>query len=517
MVTSVARAAIAALVMGSTVACGTAGRDLGESCAITSECASALQCLDHVCVPRCTSHLDCGDGAICDDGECQLVTSEIGDVCASELECGLGQTCRLPPTFGADSTCQAEHLGALEGERCAVDDDCRNGGCALGRCIGLCQHNSDCRRGWLCAKIPHPPLGFDGCLPGNATIEFEVPVARDPQDTTDPNRDLDVSVPVPSTARSMVLLFESRMLDAASQFVGAGLVKNPRGVTVYRQPLDTTDYFSNPVRHAPLPALSVMEVPSSSAAPLEAGLYTVSVTRYRLNQDPQVVRDNGPLPRLRVVQKLGSGSVLDLHFYFRDLTDHPCAAAIGGDLSAATAATLGGFQQQFLPELARIFELANIRLGQVTYTDLDGIRPEDQRHEYDVLQASQAGELFRQATTTTGVPIFFVRSIEPEGNQLLTGGTPGVPIPGTGASGIAVALDSLCYREWTELARQTAHGVARHMGLFRNREPDGLPGHTDPITDSDDGMDNLMHWSEFGGTDLSIGQREILRASPVLR
>ena len=115
------------------------------------------------------------------------------------------------------------------------------------------------------------------------------------------------------------------------------------------------------------------------------------------------------------------------------------------------------------------------------------------------------------------VSIFFVRSIEPEGNQLLTGGTPGAPLPGTGASGIAVALDSLCYRDWTVLARQTAHGLARHMGLFRNREPDGVPGHVDPINDSSDGMDNLMHWSEFGGTELSAGQRDVLKDSPVLR
>jgi len=515
MVTSVARALLAALVTSSTLGCG-GGHELGEPCAATSECASGLQCAAQVCVPRCTSHLDCGDGAVCSDGECQLVVSDIGDDCTSELECGVGQTCRLPSTFGESSTCQAEHLGALEGEACTVDDDCRSGGCALGRCIGLCQRNTDCRRGWLCAKIPHPPLGFDGCLPGNATIAFEVPVVRDPSDPTDPNRDLEVSVPVPSTAKSMVLVFEARDRNLV-QFVGAGQVKNPRGITVYRRPLDADSFFSNPIRHTPLPGISMMEISSSGQAPLEAWIYTAAVTRYRLDQDPQAGRGNGPVQRLRVIQKLGTGSVLDLHFYFRDLVDHPCAAAIGGDLSAATAPLLAGFKNQFLPELARIFESASIRIGEVTYTDLDGPRPQDQRHEYDVLEASQAPSLFAQATARTGVSIFFVRSIEPEGNQLLTGGTPGAPLPGTGASGIAVALDSLCYRDWTVLARQTAHGLARHMGLFRNREPDGVPGHVDPINDSSDGMDNLMHWSEFGGTELSAGQRDVLKDSPVLR
>ena len=39
----------------------------------------------------------------------------------------------------------------------------------------------------------------------------------------------------------------------------------------------------------------------------------------------------------------------------------------------------------------------------------------------------------------------------------------------------------------------------------------------DPIPDSDDSPDNLMFYSELGGTDLSPGQREILTRSGVLR
>ena len=86
-----------------------------------------------------------------------------------------------------------------------------------------------------------------------------------------------------------------------------------------------------------------------------------------------------------------------------------------------------------------------------------------------------------------------------------------------GEGNLSRAADTLCYRSWTQLARQTAHGIARHMGLFRNREPDDVATHVDPIADSDESLDNLMHWSEFGGTALSEGQRKILQASPVLR
>jgi hypothetical protein len=116
-----------------------------------------------------------------------------------------------------------------------------------------------------------------------------------------------------------------------------------------------------------------------------------------------------------------------------------------------------------------------------------------------------------------GVSIFFVRSL-PNSQQVLVNGTPGAPIPGTGASGIAISVDALCYREWGKLARQTAHGIARHMGLFRIREPDEDPDHVDPISDTGPPYeDNLMYWSEYGSTELSLAQREILRASPVLR
>ena len=78
-----------------------------------------------------------------------------------------------------------------------------------------------------------------------------------------------------------------------------------------------------------------------------------------------------------------------------------------------------------------------------------------------------------------------------------------------------IALDSLCYREWGDVARVTAHEVARYMGLYDNVEID--PSQTDPIGDSDTSSTNLMFYSELGGISLSSGQREILTRSPVLR
>ena len=513
-VTAIARGAGLTLLLALLLAlpgCGGAGRDLGESCDTTGECSADLQCLEQVCVPRCDGHVDCGDGAVCDEGECVLVTSQVDDPCFSELQCGAGQTCRLAGTLGiAPGTCQLERVGALEGEACTADDECRSGGCAVGRCVSLCRDGDDCRRGWACAAIPLPArsTSVNACLPGNATIEFELPVPL--PDPMSPNELPKLSIPVPSTARSMVLVFEA---PATSQWVGANLLVDPRNRVIYREPTLVDTYYANAVRHAPRPGVSVLQVPSSTAAPLLAGTYAVTVRSFRTDQ----LQPPNTRPRLRVIEKLGSAARLDIHFYFLDLASHPCAESIGPDLSAASAQVLGGFQQEYLGELERIFGAANLSLGEVTYTnlaDLPGVGP---RPELDVLETNEAPVLFALPTRPGGISVFFVRSMEPDGHQLLTGGTPGAPIPGTGASGLAIAADTMCYRSWTQLARQTAHGMARHMALFRNREPDEAPTHVDPIADSDDGLDNLMHWSEFGGTDLSLGQREILRASPVLR
>ena len=521
-VTSVARAALAALVLaalGGASGCGAPGRELGEACDTTGECQDDLQCLQQVCVPRCRSHVDCGDGAVCSaEGECTPVVSAIGDRCESELACGLGQTCRLLENLGTTAgTCQPETVASLEGEACTTDADCRMGGCALGRCISLCRgpdssplDRPECQRGWDCAAIPLPERSskVNACLPGNATIEFELPVP--PFDPAMPGVLPPISVPVPDTARSMVLVFEA---PSPNLSVGAGLLLNPRNVPIYREPVLVESYYTNPVRHAPRPGISVLQVPSSTAAPLMPGTYTVTVRAFRDDPGQPV---NGR-PRVRVIEKLGSAARLDIHFYFLDLGDHPCSEAIGATLNASTARTLSGFQQEYLGAIEDIFQAANLTLGEITYEDITALAGADGRPDLDVLDAAQANALFALTKRRGGVSVFMVRSMEPDGPQLLTNSTPGAPVPGTGASAIAIGVDTLCYRSWAQLARQTAHGIARHMGLFRNVEPDGVTTHVDPIDDSTDELDNLMHWSEFGGTELSLGQREILRASPVLR
>jgi len=497
-VTLVAALVAGAAVAAGFVACTGGGRGLGEFCDTSADCAGTLQCFSRLCMPRCLHHVDCGDGYRCDDGECQVVDGGKDTPCESELECGPGFTCRLQTTISTPpGTCQAHHPGAVPGASCAVDSDCRGGACALGHCLELCAEEPECQRGWTCAAIPRltdDALGvignFDACLPESGAIAFDLPL--DPTD-----RDPTIKIPVPSTAVAAEVVLE---VGDPFQRIGATLLTSPINELLYTLPLDRETFLSNKVRHEPLPGISVLKLPGSPAPEdaLKAGAYTMTLG---------VFRDDGGTPsdarRVRVVEKLGLGAALDLHFYFADLADHPCLAQLG-ELNAATAPTSRDFQDAYLAEVRAILAPA-LGTGATTYEDLVG------HPGLDGLDSRGAGELLALDHHAHGVAVFFVRSIAPAGLQIVVGGTPGAPLPGTRASGVAISVDSLCYRDWRVLARQSAHAIARHLGLFRNVDPDGGQ---DPIADSLATEDNLMHFTELGGTTLSPGQRQMLRLSP---
>jgi hypothetical protein len=287
-------------------------------------------------------------------------------------------------------------------------------------------------------------------------------------------------------------------------------VWDPTGTSIYTlpaltEPQHTIDYYANPLRHDLAPGLSVIEMPSSPSLPLLPGAYRMTIGSFRPNGQPA-----SETPRATVYAKLDTGTILDLHFYFLALDGHPCAAALdGGTLDAASAQSSAHFQKDYLGALRGIFGRAGIALGDITYEDLTS------HHDLDGLDASSLGTLLSLSTHKGGVNIFVVRTLSPAGMLALVGSTPGAPgTPGTSASGIAVSLDALCYQDWPTFARTTAHALARHMGLYRNVEPDG---HLDPIPDSDQASTNLLYFSELGGTDLSDGQAAVLRVNPVLR
>ncbi len=526
---------LAAALCAALTACPGGSNGLGQTCGGNGDCASVLQCQASVCVPRCLYAPECGDGFKCTtDGTCVAATGQTGDACTSETDCSAGLACQLDsaPVDGVlHATCGAAAGARPAAAACDADADCRNGTCALGRCVDLCNPTgsgagakfaSDCVDGDKCTSVPRVGSGagvaFNGCLPESATIQWTIPVSG-PQAT--------IEVPVPFGVRSVALSLE---IDDLNQEVGVAEVRNPGGQSLFLLGADAT----NQLRNEPGFGQSIIQIPASpdlpgvldglADQPLPTGAYRVTVESLRPPFSQALPIIGSATPRVTAVAKLGQGTVLDLHFYFLDFTDHPCASKLGTETLSASSAAVGGFfQTDYLGELRRVFNLAGISLGQVTYEDLAGATAHPDLDGPDV---SNAPALLALGAHAGGINVFLVRALSPVGLQTF-GPTPGpAGLAGTAASGIIVGVDTLCYRSWTDLARLTAHELAHYMGLYDNVTLASPASPTDPIRDNDgdpNPSSNLMFYSEFNGRELthgfvlSPGQQDIIKRSPVLR
>jgi hypothetical protein len=244
---------------------------------------------------------------------------------------------------------------------------------------------------------------------------------------------------------------------------------------------------------------------------LEPGAYQVQVSSFWPDNSP-----GAAVPHVTAVVRIGTGNALDLHFFFLDLDDHPCAAMTGNAaLSASAASAAAFFQTDYLGELRRVFGRVGIGVNGASYQDIPD------RHSLDGIDVADIGALFALASDPTGVNVFFVRSLSPLGVEVF-GPTPGPA--GTAASGIAVSLDTLCYRDWRAVARLTAHELGHYMGLYHNVEPSDpvqTPSDSpwqDLAPDTDTSTSNLMYFSQLhAGSDVTVDQTYLLSRSPALR
>jgi len=489
-------------LLGLLAACSGGDRGEGEPCSTGSDCGSDLQCLEGVCAPNCQNHIDCGDGYRCEDGgQCVQVESSIGDVCMREIDCGPGQTCALDDRDrdGDDflaGTCQVQGPGGAIASSCELDSECQTGICSIGLCTELCGQANDCPPGLTCSIVPRLLDGsaprFSSCLPGSGVVVDHIPVS---------SASSSLRIPVPSSANSFALVAR---VDDESQLVGVTRLVGPDGRVLFVLPETVDDFYDNDIRYQASFGISTLMVSNTPDVELLVGVYQAEVG--------SILELGGPgtsIPEVEVQYKLDDATSLDLHFHFLDLADHPCAGFFELGALDAQSATESAQFQSFIGEIDGIMAPAGIRLGTVTYTDIQG------RGDLDAIGRDKLGDLLALSTEPTGISVFLVRSMSPIGVLAMSGGQPGPPrTPGTRASGIAVSMDTLCYRDWHALARITTHALARQMGLYYNRAPDGAG---DTISDSDESIENLMFFSDFGGSQLSEGQKDVLRRYPGLK
>lgn len=493
---------------------------VGESCAGHDDCTNGLQCLSTTCVPRCDRAPDCGDGYACDQhGLCQRALGQKGDNCTSEVDCAAGLACQIDGALVDKdnhliASCTEQSPMRASGAACSDDSECRNGTCALGRCIDLCRETRDCAAGSSCLDVPRVDANgklFTGCMPDRGTVTFSIPVA---------GASSEILLPIPTIAKSVSLVMT---VDDPSQKVGAASVLSPTGARIYSlpcsPPVSLTDppctadnsldqFYANKLRHAPALQQSVLLIPSAPNVPIEPGAYQIRVSSFRANGAPGTA-----VPKVTAVVQLSAGTTLDLHFHFLDLDDHPCVTMPNNTRLDAAAAPATALFQDYLGQLRAMISRANLALGEVTFEDIR------EHPEVDGLDVADAGKLLALGKHATGINVFFVRSLSPIGIQAW-GPNPGpAGLGGTPQSGVVIGLDTLCYRGWSDLARLTMHELARYMGLYHNVEIETAqhPTWRDPISDSDDSHDNLMYFSENGGRELSSGQRAQLSRSGVLR
>ncbi|HEY5923606.1 MAG TPA: hypothetical protein VIV11_18120 [Kofleriaceae bacterium] len=492
---------------------------IGDPCSGHGDCGGQFQCISNVCVPRCERAPDCGDGYRCDEaGLCHAATGQTGDTCRSEVDCAAGLSCQIEGTEIDDgfllASCGGENSGRPAGALCESHGECRNGTCDLGHCLDLCADDRDCSIGTQCTEIPRivtlivdntqteVHARYRGCLQAHGSVKWTLPIHSPSED---------VHLPVPASARSVSMMFT---IDDPNQKVGATQLLAPHSG---EDLLLADDYYDNPfVRHRPEFGESVLAMPISPApaAQLRSGVYVMRVKSQRPTictppQQPPCYIQGTSTPTGQAVIKVDDAAILDLHFYFLNLDDHPCGDAFGNQLDASTAQTASYFEQ-FLGEIRNI-------LGTAVYFDLGNVTYKDLRDHPDLdgLDADHAPALLSLGEHSTGINVFFVRTLSPIGLQAV-GPNPGpAGLANTRRSGIVIGVDTLCYRTWRQLARLTAHEIGRYMGLYNNVGID--PAAVDPIADTDMSSSNLMFYSELGGTFLSEGQKQILRRSAVLR
>lgn len=492
--------------------------------------------------------LACGDDA---------TATMLGAPCAQDRDCAAGGlVCGLPMSATFDgigeviTTCidpqpvgQNRPGDGAPGQPCTAAADCSHRLCALaGTCITPCAGDRDCDSGQSCQALFVTEEGADGALSVHGctravSLGPDITVARFEVGGAVTAEAGEVTLPGTRQPTLFVLAHGGDVLFPRSERCRPPLCPTALRAIGESTPLFDVDNLG------PTPPTVPIATPSSSfpltvylgsrrdVPHVEAG-YTLSLQSEAAG-DVVVTSLSGTPNSTR----------LDLNLFYVTRTWGP-GGTRGPDALAAALATVDD-----------IFAQADIFVGEVRQRRVPQAlvergntfnEPGSPGSGFDPLERrfgvwAELPALFRlsAAADNAAVNVFLldrIDSVESGGVRGLAGGTPGPwGMHGTGASGVAVAIDGLTSRP-EALGRALAHELAHYLGLFHTSEHDGTVldplGDTAACTLEDDrdgdgrldanecaahGADNLMFWADAGGTALSEEQALILRRALVLQ
>lgn len=462
-----------------------------------------------ICVPRCQSNAECGDGSHCDanTGDCKEgvgAPNAIGEFCAANGDCASGQC--LSGDRYLNGLCAADCGGGCDdGTTCGATPDGQ-------KCLASCNADLDCRAGYICAEgACAPPCANDsecaGDLKCGASGRCVEPAASGADVQTINLGSVsvggqlsdDVTLDVPEGTLGFSIIGE----NAGSDLMIIGRMVDPNGRTIY----DFQNPFGSEVRFFPSTGEITQMVPSSPRSAPIPGRYVFNLIKEGGTRNINVSAI------LKTAQGEPQAGELNVNFFFANIGLDASSAKADGDFQAAVT------------ELRALYAQRDIVLGDVNYCNLGG-GDADRYAVIDTVEGanSELNQMFALSGKASelgcsdeqALNFFLVQEIVGgrAGYIILgvSGGIPGPPgLHGTTHSGVAVTMSGF-RRNPKQLAQTMAHEGGHYLGLFHTTEAEGnafdpLPDTPQCTADRDrdgvvsyaecqgEGADNLMFWA----------------------
>ncbi|HKU38891.1 MAG TPA: hypothetical protein VJR89_12110 [Polyangiales bacterium] len=418
-------------------------------------------------------------------------------VCASSTDCADGESCAAAPDPNAADleplslACSSKQQGRAAGVGCERGGQCASGICLLaGACASPCSRDSDCEALQRCQD--GYARGEGGRLHPLSACVAMVDLPRGTQTSVEVQHaawsgGIDRLALPPTAARTLFLIehldddtwpVPSSASSCRPPLCAVSLAPRTEPDISWfdREQLLDPDGPKNPIALGDhVYPLSVL-VPNGPHAAPDARGYVLAAESKRAGR-----------ARITQLSRIPESGRLDLNLYYAGVFEDA-----GDDIPEVLQAAL--------EEVDRIFEPADVFIGELRQIHVTGELlergselPDAEvsrgfarlKRQYGVYP--QLPELFELSAGAGNVAldVFFVSSIERQGEAELGGIAGGTPLPfgmhGTGASGIAIAADALQATP-LQLGRALAHELGHALGLFHTTERDGTT--FDPFDDT---------------------------------